>query len=113
MDRATSLPSFGPNARVVELDGKACPTLRSFYSAIAKAMDFPDHFGKNLDALFDCLSDLSWIEAPEIALVVRNGKAFLAKASTASRKAVFEIFEEAESGQTDASKQLRVVILEG
>lgn len=30
-----------------------------FYTAIAHAMAFPDHFGRNLDALWDCLTDLT------------------------------------------------------
>jgi len=39
-------------------------------AAIARALDFPDWFGQNLDALYDSLSDLSWLPAGEYVLVV-------------------------------------------
>lgn len=39
-------------------------------AAIAQALDFPDWFGQNLDALYDSLSDLSWLPAGEYVLVV-------------------------------------------
>lgn len=39
--------------------------------AVAKALDFPDWFGGNWDALEDCLGDLSWREPPH-RLVLTN-----------------------------------------
>ena len=41
-------------------------------SAIAKALRFPDWFGKNWDALEDCLSDLSWRKGNGHVLVLRD-----------------------------------------
>ena len=35
----------------------------------AAALSFPDWFGHNLDALYDCLTDLSWLPAGEHVLV--------------------------------------------
>ncbi len=29
----------------------------SMHDALAHAMDFPEYYGKNLDALYDCLTD--------------------------------------------------------
>ena len=34
------------------------PSKREALDAIAAALGFPDHFGHNLDALWDCLTDL-------------------------------------------------------
>lgn len=39
-------------------------------AAIAQALSFPNWFGHNLDALYDSLTDLSWLPAGEYTLVV-------------------------------------------
>lgn len=31
---------------------------RQAHTYLAKELDFPDYYGKNLDALFDCLTDI-------------------------------------------------------
>lgn len=41
---------------------------------IAKALDFPDWFGHNWDALEDCLADLSWRDAPGYVLILETPK---------------------------------------
>jgi RNAse (barnase) inhibitor barstar len=42
---------------------------------IAAALDFPDWFGENWDALEDCLSDLSWRKATGYLLLLEGAKA--------------------------------------
>ena len=39
---------------------------------LARALEFPRWFGGNWDALEDCLSDLSWREAPGWVLILRE-----------------------------------------
>ena len=41
------------------LDGKYMTTRADAYSHIDKVMRMPEYFGKNLDALQDCLDELS------------------------------------------------------
>ncbi|MEV0678159.1 barstar family protein [Actinosynnema sp. NPDC050436] len=44
-------------------------------AAIGLALDFPDYYGQNLDALYDCLTDLSWLPAGDHVLVWEGGDA--------------------------------------
>ena len=41
-----------------ELDGREIACCGAFHSRIAQALGFPDWYGRNLDALYDCLTDL-------------------------------------------------------
>lgn len=51
------------------------PGGKSPLQAIAGALAFPDWFGKNWDALEDCLSDLSWREAEGYVLMFEHAAA--------------------------------------
>ncbi|WP_229795280.1 barstar family protein [Saccharothrix coeruleofusca] len=42
-------------------------------AAIGEALEFPDWYGHNLDALYDCLTDLSWLPEGEHVLVWERG----------------------------------------
>jgi hypothetical protein len=45
--------------KVVELDAAASVDVQAFLVAVGKAFDFPDYYGRNLDALNDCLRDVA------------------------------------------------------
>ncbi len=40
----------------VTLDLTGCRTTRELHERIQKVLDFPDHYGKNLDAFWDCIN---------------------------------------------------------
>ena len=48
------------------------PDNRNPFQSISNALSFPDWFGKNWDALEDCLSDLSWREAEGYVLMFEH-----------------------------------------
>ena len=43
---------------IIILDGQYMTSREAAYEYIGKTMSFPDYFGKNLDALFDCLGEM-------------------------------------------------------
>lgn len=45
----------------------------------AKALRFPAHFGKNWDALNDCLTDLEWLDGKGWVVIVANAQSFADK----------------------------------
>ena len=45
------------------------------FGVLAKSLGFPEWFGRNWDALEDCLSDLSWRQAGGYVLLFRNFEA--------------------------------------
>jgi RNAse (barnase) inhibitor barstar len=49
---------------------------KDFTGLVAKALDFPEWFGGNWDALEDCLGDLSWHPAPGYLLLLEHAKHF-------------------------------------
>lgn len=40
------------------LDGRELQSLEDVHDRFARALDLPEWYGRNLDALFDCLTDL-------------------------------------------------------
>lgn len=45
-------------ARTWHIDFKGLRSQDSMLKRVAAALEFPPHFGRNLDALYDCLTDL-------------------------------------------------------
>lgn len=45
--------------RICIIDGNEIETRDMLHDILSKALDFPEWYGRNLDALYDCLTDLS------------------------------------------------------
>jgi len=64
------------------------------HSAIASELAFPDYYGKTLDALYDCLSDLEIPSAAGLALVLDRFESF-ARQSQGVAQAMLDIAQAA------------------
>jgi RNAse (barnase) inhibitor barstar len=91
-----TLPALSSDVFVAEIDGKKARTLRGFYPRIAKGLFFPDYFGKNLDALFDCLCSLEVVGKQDVVLLIRHAESFLEKEKTEKRSAALDVLRDAE-----------------
>jgi len=99
MERLDVAPHFPAHVFVAEIDGSKAQTLRGFYPRIAKTLLFPDYFGKNLDALLDCLCSLEVIGQQEVVLLIRNAQLFLSKEKPEKKAAALQVFQDAEKAE--------------
>ena len=104
-DRLTSSAEW----HIARIDGLKTRTLKKLYKKLGSRLEFPDYFGNNLDALADMLSDLSWLEAPNVILYIKNMDGFLSSENEENRNMVFEIFDESTSGQIEEDRTFEVV----
>ncbi len=93
------------------LDGKRCKTLPELYVQLNAALKFPDYFGGNLDALFDCLCDLSWIPQKHVSLIFTRAELLLSQAANRDKAALMETLEQAETNQYEPDRSLEVILL--
>lgn len=56
----------------VEIDCSGINSKLDFMKAMDKVFCFPPYFGENWDALWDCMTDMYWINDSEIVLQLRN-----------------------------------------
>lgn len=54
------------------IQGAKCQTTAGLLTEHARALDFPDYFGHNWDALEECLTDLEWLPAKGYILLITD-----------------------------------------
>jgi RNAse (barnase) inhibitor barstar len=78
-------------------------------TALAAALRFPAWFGHNLDALADCVSDLSWLPT-DPALLVCSGSGRLAVGDRATYDAIVAILADETTASTGSAHPLTAVL---
>ena len=65
------------HAAVRIIRGKRCGAAGDLFDEFARGLDFPPYFGRNWDALEDCLTDLEWLSAEAFVVVMTNAELVL------------------------------------
>ena len=72
----------------VVIDLRSAADKESFLSAVARALELPDYFGMNWDALNDCLTDMSWRPAGGYVLFLIGFQSFAEAAQAEATVAI-------------------------
>jgi RNAse (barnase) inhibitor barstar len=59
------------------VNGRKCATPAGLFAEFARALEFPDYFGHNWDALEECLADLEWLPAKGYVILVTDAQAVI------------------------------------
>ncbi|MBN9099167.1 MULTISPECIES: barstar family protein [unclassified Pseudonocardia] len=82
---------------------------RALLAAIGRELRFPAYYGGNLDALEECLGDLSWLPAGEVVLVW-DGSEALRQTDPRGHRVLLEVLAAATESTADGARPLRVVL---
>jgi len=52
------------------LDGNRCKSESALLKELGDIFRFPEYYGHNFDALFDCLTDLEWLGVDHVYLLI-------------------------------------------
>lgn len=87
--------SLGQLKNIIFLDGMKMISIEGVYHEVAMAFKFPDYFGKNFNALFDMLTDLSWFSEDNYIVIIKNAEQMLSDAAgTEALEGFLEILSE-------------------
>jgi RNAse (barnase) inhibitor barstar len=80
-----------------------CRSMAEALGRLGKSLHFPDWYGANFDALFDCLSDPAWQPAPGKVLMI-TGIESLRLAEPEGFATLLEVFQAATEARREAGR---------
>lgn len=97
----------------VALDLTGVSDKAAFMERCARALGLPDWFGRNWDALADCLTDLGWAPAAPGRLLVVTGWQEYAEAAPQEWIVAQEVFSDAVAYARERGTGLEIVLALG
>ena len=98
----------GAGLTLIRIDLKGLASKAGLLGRVARALNFPDWFGKNWDALNDCLTDLSWLDGRGWVIIFENSKHLAARKPQVFHSAV-KVFQSANDYWRQAGKPFWVL----
>ena len=75
--------SHVPNAYAAYIRGDRCTTRSEFFREFSAALQFPDYFGENWDAVDECLCDMEWLSFRSLTIVIDGYEKLFGKRKSA------------------------------
>jgi len=79
---------------ICEIDGQAASDEMALVIAIGQAFQFPGYFGRNWNAVDECITDLSWLKANGYVCLLRSATT-LSKANQQGYPVLLDVFQTA------------------
>lgn len=83
------------NILLLELDAASMTSLEGLYREFSVVCKFPDYFGKNFNALDECVTDLEWLPADGYLLLIKNSECLLSEESDDTLESLLLILDSA------------------
>ena len=98
--------------QVAEIALQGTRDKNAFLNAIAAALRFPDYFGHNWDAFYECLTDLEQASGTGIMVVLRQASGFARAEPEEFAAAVDALRDAADFWEAEGGRLLAIVELE-
>ncbi|MET9426113.1 barstar family protein [Streptomyces sp. NPDC003036] len=71
---------------VAHLEGQELPDEFSAFQNLQESLQFPEYFGWNWNAVYDCLRDLQWLSSDHHVVIIKSAERALSEDDTAREK---------------------------
>ena len=109
--RAVAKAARAAGFAAFHIEGRSIARKEQLLNAVATALDFPEHFGGNWDALEECLTDLEWVDGEGYVIHYEHIDALLATHPDQFETLVEILRDAVESWKEDGAAM--VVLLSG